>query len=195
MKQPSAKYGVVLADPPWRYGNSGCRGAAENHYPTMSLAEICALPVASIAAPDSVLLLWATWPQLQEGLAVVKAWGFEYVTGFPWVKIVGEPTRDLWGDLDIKPQYGIGFWVRGCSELLLIGRRGNVSPPKDGFVGLLSENFRHSRKPDNLYHYAERLPGPRLEMFCRRARPGWDVFGNEVQGSLNLAPQTGDDDA
>lgn len=190
IEPPSIKYGVVLADPPWNYANSGCRGAAENHYPTMTLKEICAMPISETAADDAVLLLWTTWPQLREGLEVIAAWGFEYITGFPWIKIVGEPSKDRWGELDIKPQYGVGFWVRGCSEPLLIARRGKVSPPVDGFIGLLSENLRHSRKPENIYHYAESLPGPYLELFARRKRLGWNSWGNQI-GSEQEPSQPG----
>lgn len=175
------KYRVIVADPPWRYANAGCRGAAENEYPTMSTSEICGLPIQDLAADDCALFLWATWPQLLDASRVVQSWGFDYVTGFPWLKIVGLPSIDLWGELKVKPQYGVGFWVRGCTEPLLIARRGSVSPPSGGFVGLLSENLRHSRKPENLYHIAEQLPGPYLELFCRRPRAGWDVWGNEVQ--------------
>lgn len=180
------KYRVVVADPPWNYSNAGCRGAAENHYPTMPIDDICALPVADYVHDDAALFLWTTWPQLEEGMRVVSAWGFKYVTGLPWIKIVGLPSVDLWGDLTIRAQYGVGFWVRGCTEPLLIARRGDVSPKSSDLVGLLSENLRHSRKPENVYHIAERLPGPYLEMFARRPRAGWDRFGNQVAGSLDL---------
>lgn len=179
------RYGVIIADPAWSY-SSIREGAAAAEYSTMSVAAICALPVEQLAAPDSVLLLWGTWPLLPEAIRVMQSWGFAYVTGFPWIKIEGEPSRDLWGALDIKPQYGIGFWVRGCSELVFVGRRGNVSPPTDGFVGLLSENFGHSRKPDSLHHYAESLTGPYLELFARRPRAGWDVWGNQAEGSITM---------
>lgn len=175
----AGKYKVIVADPPWRYANAGCRGAAGNHYSTMGLQQICDLPVQRIAQDNSILLLWATWPQLREGLDVIKAWGFDYLTGFPWLKITGDPSKTHWGEWDIKPQYGVGFWVRGCSEPLLIARRGKVSPPTDGLIGLLSENLRHSRKPENIYHYAESLKGPYLELFARRKRRGWDSWGNE----------------
>lgn len=80
---PDGKYKVILADPPWAYGNSGCRGAAANEYSTMSVEDICALPIASLADDNSVLIEWCTWPQMQEGLQVMAAWGFNYVTGFP----------------------------------------------------------------------------------------------------------------
>ena len=180
------RYGVIIADPAWRYNNSGQNGAAEHEYATMSVADICVLPVQQLAADDSVLLLWGTWPLLPDAMRVMQAWGFRYVTGFPWIKIAGEPSRDMWGELDIKPQFGVGFWVRGCSEFVFVGRRGNVRPPTENFVGLLSENFGHSRKPDSLHHYAESMPGPYLELFARRAREGWDVWGNQVAGSITL---------
>jgi N6-adenosine-specific RNA methylase IME4 len=180
------KYGVIVADPAWRYSQAGVRGSAENEYTTMTAAEVCALPVEQLAADNCILLLWGTWPLLPDALRVMHAWGFDYVTGFPWVKIEGEPSFTLWGELDVKPQYGIGFWVRGCSEFVFIGRRGSVSPPVEGFVGLLSENFGHSRKPESLHHYAETLSGPYLELFARRRREGWDAWGNQVPDAITM---------
>lgn len=179
-------YGVIIADPPWNYRNSGCRGAAENEYSTMTLADLKRLPVSGLAATDSVLLMWATWPKLVEAaLPLMEAWGFEYVTGFPWIK-VREVNMRLDGDVDFTVPYGIGFWVRGATEIVLVGRRGDVKPPDTGYIGLLSPNLRHSRKPSSLYEYAEALDGPYLELFARRRRPGWDVFGNEVEGSIRV---------
>ena len=172
------KYKVILADPPWSYSNSGTRGAAQNQYPTMKDQDIYDMDIP--AANDSVLLLWVTWPKLVEGMKVVKSWGFEYVTGFPWVKITGL-SEDLFdGDPTITVPYGVGFWMRGTTEPLLIGRRGNVSPPTESMIGLLSPNLKHSRKPDSIYDYAETLEGPYLELFARRRREGWDSWGNEV---------------
>jgi N6-adenosine-specific RNA methylase IME4 len=100
---------------------------------------------------------------------------------------VGQPSVDLWGLLWIKAQYGVGFWVRGCTEPLLIARRGDVKAPTGGYVGLLSENLRHSRKPENIYHIAEMLPGPYLELFARRPRKGWNSWGNEFTNTAHLA--------
>lgn len=183
----SIQYGVIIADPPWHYNNNGVRGAAEDHYPVMSIADICTLPVRDLAKPDAVLLLWATWPQLKAAQQVIDAWGFEYVTGMPWVKIDGLPQIDLFGDLIAKPVWGIGFWIRGATEAILIAKRGNAQPPKTDWVGLLCERMQHSRKPNSLYEYAESMPGPYLEMFARRARPGWDVWGNEVRNTVDMA--------
>lgn len=187
----TGRYGVILADPPWSYERQCVQGAAAKEYATMPLADICALPVGDSAARDAVLLLWATWPLLPDAFAVIDAWGFRYLTGMPWVKIVGMPRLTLWGDLELRPQYGVGYWVRTCSELLLIARRGNVSPPDGGALGLLSENFGHSRKPDNIYDYAERLPGPYLELFARRPRAGWDAYGDQVTDSIGLTEAAG----
>lgn len=180
------RYGVIIADPPWQYAQSGIEGAASAQYDCMTTRDLLALPVAQWAAENSVLLLWATWPKLAEAcLPVLTGWGFEYVTGFPWIKVT-EAGRSLWGDVQFSVQYGVGFWARGCSEMVLIGRRGQVSPPTEHFVGLLSPNLRHSRKPDSLYEYAESLPGPYLELFARRARPGWDAWGSEAPNAIEL---------
>lgn len=189
--KPGVIYRTLIADPPWRYRHGGCEGGVDSQYPTMTVEDICALPVSSALAPDAVLLLWTTWPKLREGLRVVDAWGFEYVTGFPWVKIQGLPQFDLTGELEIKPQYGVGYWARGCTEPLLIGKRGKASPPKNGWAGLLSPNLRHSRKPDSLYQYAESLPGPYLELFARRRRAGWDAWGDQIKADAPLLHQDG----
>ena len=182
-------YRVIVSDPPWSYRNSGAEGAAAKHYPTMTTADICALPVAPVAATDSVLFLWATWPCLVDAFAVLSAWGFTYKSGLPWIKCQSDPSPDLWGELHVKPQFGTGFWVRGCSEPLLIAVKGSPKPPSGSMVGLLSPNFGHSRKPENVYHLAETLPGPYLEMFARRSRDGWDLFGNQAPGSIELTKE------
>jgi len=178
------RYGVIVADPPWLYeqATTTLQGTTGHHYRDLSIDNLCTLPVASVAAKDAILLLWCTWPQLTEGLRLIEAWGFKYVTGFPWIKIQGTPQVNLGGAVNAKPQYGVGFWTRGCSEPILIARRGNVSPPSNGWVGLLSPNFQHSRKPENLYDFAESIPGPYLEMFARRPRQGWTSLGNEIDG-------------
>lgn len=181
------RYQVILADPPWQYRNSGGNGAAGDHYPTMSFEELCDLPVHELAADDAVLLLWGTWPQLPDALALVNAWGFEYKTGFPWVKLQRPATVDLFGDMELVPSYGCGHWVRGCSELIFICTRGNIACPHSNDLGLLSERFEHSRKPDSLHQYAEHnFTGPYLELFARRSRPGWDAWGNQVNSTIDM---------
>jgi N6-adenosine-specific RNA methylase IME4 len=144
------------------------------------------MPIKQLAADDSILLLWTTWVQLQNAFKVVSSWGFEYVTGFPWVKLNDNPVVDMFGNFIAKPVYGTGQWVRGCSEPILIGKRGNIPMPRTHWLGLLSKRLQHSRKPDDIYQYAETFPAPYLELFARRKRSGWDVFGNQVEGSIRL---------
>ena len=108
---------MIYADPPWRYTQKGLQGAAEKHYPTMGIDEICALPVADLAAPDSVLFLWATFPQLPEALRLINAWGFQYKSvAFVWLK--KNRKSESWF-------YGLGFWTRGNAEVCLLATRGH----------------------------------------------------------------------
>lgn len=186
------KFRCIVADCPWSYGGTpqfqpegeDKFRAVRQRYPTMKLADILALPVADLAADECVMLFWATAPLLPEALQVVNAWGFEYVSKIPWIKLTDEPRRTLTGEVEFKPQYGTGFWGRGCSEDVLICRRGRPKPPKQvaGSLLLLSENFGHSKKVNNLYEYAEYFPGPYLELFARTPRDGWTSMGNGISG-------------
>jgi N6-adenosine-specific RNA methylase IME4 len=181
------RYGVIIADPPWKYGGGGKTfRAADHHYPTLSLKQLQALDVEAVALPDCVLLMWATPPQLETALRLGKSWGSRYVTEFPWVKLQGQPMTDFGGMLHLTPVWGLGFWVRGCSENVLLFKRGKPKLPRTNFMGLISAQFEHSRKPDNLYEYAQALEGPYLELFARRKRENWDAFGNEIEGSIIL---------
>lgn len=179
------KYRVILADPPWDYRNGG-NGRAAAHYDLMTVDQICELPIKNLAHDDAVLMMWATWPQVEGAMRVIKAWGFEYITGFPWVKLYDVPMCDMFGEFIAHPTWGTGSWVRGCSEPIFIAKRGNARPPEQNWMGLLSKRMQHSRKPDSLHQYAESFPGPYLELFARRQRAGWDVFGNEVANSIEL---------
>lgn len=184
------RYGTIICDFPWEYrnrrrGENGLNGTAAQHYDPMTVAQGIAMPVGELAAPDAVLLQWVTNPHLEDGLTLGRAWGFKYVTKIPWFKIDGIPALED-GRVIVKPQVGVGFWARGVSEDVLLMKRGAPTRPVDMFLGILSENFGHSRKPDNLYQYAEALAGPYLELFARRRRPGWDAFGNQVEGSISL---------
>jgi len=185
------KYSVILADCPWNYLNSHDKnGSVRSHYNTMTDKEICELPINNLAHKNSVLLLWGTWPKLKEAcLPVIDAWGFEYVTGFPWIK-VEEIRPSLFGGNKIKPTYGTGFWIRGCTEPIFIAKKGNPKIPDGDFVGLLGEAVVHSKKPNDIYEYAEAMPGPYLELFARKKRDGWDsvgfgIDGKDIKKSLN----------
>lgn len=163
-------YGVIYADPPWRYSDppmGDLARANEQHYTTMEVADICALPVP--ADKNSVLFVWATIPKLPAALKVMEVWGFTYKSAIAW----------------IKDKAGTGYWVRGQVELLLIGRRGDVAAPAPGeqFPAVVSApRGRHSEKPAVFADMIEQLfpNAPKLEMFARVARPGWDSWGNEV---------------
>ena len=111
------KYPIIYADPPWRYSAKKVQGAVENHYPTMSIEELCALPVAELAAKDSALFMWATFPQLPEALRLIRAWGFTYKSvAFVWLK--KNRKADSWF-------YGLGFWTRANAEICLLATKGH----------------------------------------------------------------------
>ncbi len=175
LSQFQPPYRAMIADPPWPYDNNMSQNPRYGGYTytPMTMAEIYAVPVPQLAADNSILYLWGTWPKLPFVLRTLEAWGFTYVTGFPWIKLTMDRCR---------PVYRTGHWVAACSEYVFIGRKGHVSPPpppRD--LGLLSPSLQHSRKPDDLHSMIEnKFPGPYLELFGRRSRPGWTVFGNEV---------------
>ncbi len=171
-----ASYGVIMADPPWAFrlfSDKGDRKSPQAHYRCMGLDAIKALPVRDLAAPDCALLLWATWAMLPDAMATLAAWGFAYKTGEPWAK--QSSTGRGWA-------FGTGYIFRNASEPLLVGTRGRPPVLSRGVRGLIVAPVReHSRKPDEVYTQAERLyPGPRVELFARQRRPGWDCWGNET---------------
>jgi len=153
---------------------------AENHYQTMSLDDICALPVADIAAKDSALFLWATFPMLPEALRVISAWGFKFKTvAFVWLK--QNKKSSGWF-------YGMGFWTRANAEICLMATRGHPKRLDNSIHQfIISPIEEHSKKPDEARDKIVRLVGPlpRVELFARQTPPGWDVWGNEVDSTIN----------
>ncbi|MEQ2382905.1 MT-A70 family methyltransferase [Lachnospiraceae bacterium CLA-AA-H58] len=174
-------YQIIYADPPWRYDQKGLQGAAEKHYSTMSLEDICKLPVGSISAKDSILFLWATFPQLPAALRVISAWGFKYKTvAFLWLK--KNRKADSWF-------FGLGFWTRGNAEVCLLATRGHPKRQSSKIHQfIISPIEAHSKKPDIVRDKIVELAGdvPRIELFARQTTPGWDVWGNEVTSSITL---------
>ena len=179
-------YATILADPPWRFDNRTGKMAPEHRrllrYPTMELDEICALPVAQLAAKPAHLYLWVPNALLPLGLQVMAAWGFTYKGNLVWYKVRKDGGPD---------GRGVGFYFRNVTELVLFGTRGSMRtlPPGRRQVNILSTQKReHSRKPDELYPIIEACsPGPRLELFARFARRGWAQWGNEDVERNSLA--------
>lgn len=165
------QYPIILADPPWRYDFSkDDADEIENHYPTMSLDEICALPVADSAFDDCVLFMWATSPKLEDAFKVINAWGFQYRTCAIWD----------------KEWIGPGYYFRQRHELLLVATRGAVPvpPPNARPDSVFTEKrTAHSKKPDVSYQLIESmyLNLPKLELFSRTPREGWTAWGNQAQ--------------
>lgn len=173
----SQKYSIIYADPPWSYKDkalAGNRGAG-CHYQTQGLEWIKSLPVASLAAEDSCLFLWATAPLLPEALQVMDSWGFGYKTVvFTWVK--RNPKAGTWF-------WGMGNWTRSNPEYCLLGVRGRPKRVSKGVHSVCDAVIgRHSAKPAEIRTRIEALMGdlPRLELFAREEVSGWDCFGNEV---------------
>jgi hypothetical protein len=187
---PNKKYDIIYADPPWRYSDKGCSGSAEKHYPTMTVEEICKLPVnvagGGIASDNCILFMWATYPMMKEALKVIEAWGFTYKSiAFQWVK----QNRNGNGYF-----FGLGRWTRGNTEPCLLAVKGK---PKriSASVGQLifSPITRHSEKPDAVRDRIVELMGdlPRIELFARNRADGWDAWGNEVEDK-DYEPITGE---
>ena len=166
------RYRTILADPPWDIHHNGRWGTA-SPYPVMSLADIGALRVQALASDDAHLWLWVTNSAIHAGQAVMEAWGFSYRSCLTW----------------IKPRFGLGQYLRTQTEHLLLGVRGRAPiqfrAQGTWFYAPVQE---HSRKPEEQYAIIERCsPGPYLELFARRRRPGWDVWGNEVASDVELS--------
>lgn len=176
------KYQVIYADPPWRYRQKNVQGAAENHYPTMSLEELCALPIKEIATPDCTLFLWATLPQLPEAIHLIRAWGFSFKTAaFVWVKL-NRKANSLF--------MGLGHWTRANAEICLLATKGHPKrQARNVRQVIVSHVEEHSKKPDEARRRIETLMGdvPRIELFARQHPSGWDVWGNEAPGSIELS--------
>lgn len=168
------KYDLILADPPWLYDQDTVPKSrlVENHYVTMPVEEIKELPIGRIAKDKSILFLWTTAPKNEEGLAVMKAWGFSYRTQIVWEKYSNG-----------KIQIGLGNNVRGSHELLLIGKRGEFPTPKYKPPSTITaRRTEHSAKPEKFYEIVESMypTASRIELFARRPRPGWASVGNEL---------------
>jgi N6-adenosine-specific RNA methylase IME4 len=183
------KFETVLADPPWRFQNRTGKMAPEHvrlaRYRTMSIDEICGLPVESAVGSTAHLYLWVPNALLAEGLSVMEAWGFQYKTNLVWFKVRKDGGPD---------GRGVGFYFRNVTELVLFGVRGSrrTLAPGRRQVNLFAERKReHSRKPEQLYDIVEECsPGPYLELFARHPRPNWHQWGDELAAQASeVAPE------
>jgi N6-adenosine-specific RNA methylase IME4 len=174
------KFQTILSDPPWQFQNRTGKIAPEHHrltrYPTMELADICALPVAGCAAETAHLYMWVPNALLPDGLKVMEAWGFTYKSNLVWHKIRKDGGSD---------GRGVGFYFRNVTEIILFGVRGKNARTLDAGrrqVNMIETRKReHSRKPDEQYDLIEACsPGPYLELFARGPRSKWTVWGNQA---------------
>jgi N6-adenosine-specific RNA methylase IME4 len=173
------RYKTILADPPWDIQQFGNRGAI-HHYPLMALDQIKALPVGQLAEADAHLWLWTTNAALESAYDVIRAWGFTPRSILTWC----------------KPRFMLGNYLRNATEQVLLGTRGHAPILfKSQPTWLFAPLQEHSHKPEELYAVIERCsPGPYVELFARRKRPGWDAWGNEVEPDIAFGG-LGDDTA
>lgn len=175
------KFQTILADPPWQFQNRTGKMAPEHkrlsRYPTLSLEEICDMPVEALAGDPAHLYLWVPNALLPEGLKVMEHWGFNYKSNLVWYKVRKDGGPD---------RRGVGFYFRNVTEVLLFGVRGKnartLAPGRSQENILVTQKREHSRKPDEQYDLIERCSfGNRLELFARGPREGWTVWGNQSQ--------------
>jgi N6-adenosine-specific RNA methylase IME4 len=167
------RFGCIYVDPPWPYTNQATHGATNDHYASMTLEQICALPVASLALPQAHLHLWTTSAFLFACPQIFAAWGFTHKGEMVWE----------------KPTMGLGNYYRLAHELCLLGVRGDLTAQQHNIISWFrAPRGVHSAKPDIARDRIEQLsPGPYLELFGRAAVPGWTVWGNQqipTQGRL-----------
>jgi len=178
------KYQIIYADCPWDYFNGGVpQGGVNAQYDTMKLADIKALPIATISATPSILFAWATYPQLPEALSVISSWGFTYkTTAFTWIKLNAN---------NMGVFFGIGYYTKSNAEICLLVTKGNAhSLVKDNSISqvIMTPKTKHSRKPLEVRERIVQMLGDiqRRELFARQKVEGWDCWGNEVESDIEL---------
>jgi N6-adenosine-specific RNA methylase IME4 len=175
------RFSTVLADPPWRFQNRTGKISPENkrlwRYPTMTVKEICDIPVWWTLHEKAHLYLWVPNCMITDGLEVMRSWGFTYKTQIIWYKVRKDGGPD---------RRGVGFYFRNVTEILLFGVRGKnnrtLPPGRSRENIIVSRKREHSRKPDEQYELIEKCSrGPYLEMFARTRRPGWESWGDQLE--------------
>lgn len=189
--RPAEGFDLIMADPPWQFTTRSPKGitakGAGGQYDTMTLDDVCAMPVVELAARDCLLWLWATNPMLPQAFQVLEAWGFTFKTAGTWVK------RTKHG----KDAFGTGYILRSANEPFLIGTRGSptttrkvrstvasgeTDPLVKSSITIEAVVREHSRKPDEAFIAAETMlpDASRIELFSRQTRLGWTSWGHEV---------------
>jgi N6-adenosine-specific RNA methylase IME4 len=184
------KYDIIYADPTWDYKTWSEKGAgrsAKQHYKITPLEELKQLDVNQLAAKDSLLYMWVTSPNMAAAWELMPAWGFKFVTvGFYWVKLNKNAPETGWRFEDFF--MGCGYYSRKNVEQVWIGKKGNGIPRVDCGVRelVIDRRGEHSVKPGEVARRIVQLHGdrPRLEMFARDRKPGWDTWGDEVQSDV-----------
>lgn len=200
------KYSIIFLDPPWKYNSRAnhktrFRGGACGHYPLMTMAEIAALPIGGLAARDCALLMWCTFPYLDQQIKLFERWQFRFRTQFlTWIKLNPKGHDLPKDDPNYRPgkQYvlysdglfhsvffGVGYYSKSNPEVCLLGMRGQLPTISDAVSSvILAPRRAHSRKPDEAYERIEAVFGdvPRIELFARHDRQGWVATGNDLDG-------------
>lgn len=170
--EQDVKFSTIYADPPWSYENNSSRAAAVNHYPTLSLDDICNEPVSKLTTDNAHLHLWTTNAFLRESFQVIEAWGFNYKSCLVWV----------------KPELGMGNYWRVSHEYLILGVKGSLTfADRTQGSWIMAPRTTHSRKPAAVRSIIEKVsPGPYLELYGRQALPhsAWTVYGNKIERGL-----------
>lgn len=175
-------YQILYADPPWDYAGHKQHDkkndvkSAINHYSTMKLNDLKAIPIEEQCHKDALLFMWTSSPHLPQAIELMKAWGFEYKTiAFVWYKQKTNP----------------GYYTMSECEICIIGKRGNIPTPRGSrnekqFLSQM--RGKHSEKPNEIRDRIARMfpTQKKLELFAREKIEGWDAFGNEVEGSINI---------
>jgi len=187
------KYSIILADPPWQFSNKKTGGSmksgAASKYLTTGIEGLKKIPVKDIVADDAILFMWWVGAMPQEAIDLVHAWGFtiKNMNGFVWNKLTQKT----------KAFFGMGFYTRAGSESVIIATKGKFKPVSrsiravfnaESQIQFESKVMVHSKKPVQVRDLIVDLCGdlPRLEMFARECTPGWDCYGNEAPGSIEI---------
>jgi len=167
---PNGNYNVLYADPPWRYDfGFDIHGAADRHYHTMTIEELCELPIADLSEDNAVLFMWVTSPKLFDAKKVIDAWGFDYKTSFIWDKV----------------KHVMGHYNSVRHEILLVCVRGSFPKQNNTLhdsVISIERTDEHSEKPEYFRHLIEEMypNSKKIELFARKRVDGWDAWGNEL---------------